>query len=637
MKSRQIQRIVNIAEKMNLLKDKGVRNLITSLSIDWDKDLAEDLEQALIHKSLPRLIDDPFYPYPKLHGEILVGLTPSSHFGLTKQQINQNMLVVGRSGSGKTNLFYNIMEQFIENKIPWLAIDFKKDYRHLAKNHDVIVISHEKLKYNPLQPPANVSRERWMQIFADVFCHANALLSGSKNFLLENLQNLYKMYGDNYPSFHDLKDILNQPRKMNSKITWYLETVKNRVNSTLISIGDMLDCEEGYPIEELLKRNVVLELDGVAEDVQNYIVESLLSWIYHYRLAKGHRGKLRHGIFFDEAKRIFDVNKERQPASGIPIIDIICDRAREFGEALIVADQEPSKLTDSIKANTFSKIMLSLGSGKDIEIMSRCMGLNQEQANYVHKLTTGQGIVKLAGETPFAITTPFFEIQKDMRDDQLPCLDFSFKPRVFVEKFKEKQETFISKDAEQLLIDINDNLATPVTKRYEKLDVSAYRENKAKQLLLSNNFISEREISIGKGGRPVIFEITDLGGEYLKSKGHTFKKYVRGPEHRYWQHRIKQYFESWGCKVYEEWRVGKKSIDIVVLCPNNRTMAIEVAMSPEHQIENIKKCLELKFHEVIIACKSKKVLDTIKTKAGTSLQKQVQFCLVRDIATIKPE
>ena len=268
--------------------------------------------------------------------------------------------------------------------------------------------------------------------------------------------------------------------------------------------------------------------------------------------------------------------------------------------------------------------------------MSRCMGLNKEQSEHVYKLGTGQGIVKLSGETPFAITTPFFEIQKDVGDSQLPCLDFSFKLRKRLKALNEEQETFITKDAEQLLIDINDNLATPVTKRYERLDMSAYRGNKAKLCLLSSKFILEREISIGKGGRPVIFEITDLGGEYLKSKGHTFKKYVRGSEHRYWQHRIKQYFESWGCKVYEEWRVGKKSVDIVVLCPN-KTMAIEVAMSPEHQIENIKKCLDLKFHQVIVACKNKKVLDRIENKLDNPTKKKVHLCLVRDIATIKPD
>ena len=190
MKSRQIENIVNLAEKMNLLKNKGIRNLITSLSIDWDKDLAEDLEQALIHKSLPRLIDDPFYPYPELHGKLLIGLTPNSYLGLTEQQINQNILVVGRSGSGKTNMFYNLMEQLTENGIPWLAIDFKKDYRKLAKKHDVVVLSQEKIRYNTMRQQTNVSRGRWMKIFADVFCNYNDILSGYHNYLLENLQEI---------------------------------------------------------------------------------------------------------------------------------------------------------------------------------------------------------------------------------------------------------------------------------------------------------------------------------------------------------------------------------------------------------------------------------------------------------------
>ena len=39
---------------------------------------------------------------------------------------------------------------------------------------------------------------------------------------------------------------------------------------------------------------------------------------------------------------------------------------REFGEAVVVIDQEPSKLSNLIKANTYCKIVFNLGNGKDI-------------------------------------------------------------------------------------------------------------------------------------------------------------------------------------------------------------------------------------------------------------------------------
>ncbi len=63
----------------------------------------------------------------------------------------------------------------------------------------------------------------------------------------------------------------------------------------------------------------------------------------------GHRQEMKHAILFDEAKRVFDVNRERQPESGWPPIDDLVGKVREFGEAVIVADHEPSKLTDSLK------------------------------------------------------------------------------------------------------------------------------------------------------------------------------------------------------------------------------------------------------------------------------------------------
>jgi len=50
-----------------------------------------------------------------------------------------------------------------------------------------------------------------------------------------------------------------------------------------------------------------------------------------------------------KAKQVFSIYKERQDAAGIPPIDDLTAKLREFGEGLIVGDQEASKLTNSIK------------------------------------------------------------------------------------------------------------------------------------------------------------------------------------------------------------------------------------------------------------------------------------------------
>jgi hypothetical protein len=116
-------------------------------------------------------------------------------------------------------------------------------------------------------------------------------------------------------------------------------------------------------------------------------MESLFAYVYEYRLAQNHRGSgLRHLFFLDEGKQVFSVYKERQDASGIPEIDELTAKMREFGEGLVVGDQEASKLTDSIKANTYTKALLPTGDRKQFEAVTDSMNLSERQAEFASQL-----------------------------------------------------------------------------------------------------------------------------------------------------------------------------------------------------------------------------------------------------------
>jgi hypothetical protein len=652
--------LFELAKEGNLQENLTVKRVLRSLSISWDDCVAEDLESLLLYHVAPRKINDPFYPSPVFQGEFEIGITQSHRIGVSRQQLTQGMLVVGRSGAGKTNLFYYLMRQCIDRNIPLLSIDLKKDYRHLIGEYpDLIVIPWEYLRFNPLKPPEGVAPIRWLQDFTEVFGHANALLSGSKDFVMMQLHKLYELYGvfegsDAYPSMLEFQEILNKAKySLVTKDARYLETVRNRVNATLLALNNVFDCSDGLPVSELLKRNVIIELDGLMEDFQNFIIEILLVWIYNYRLAQGHRGELRHCIFFDEAKRVFDVTKERRIDAGLPIIDILTDRAREFGEALIVADQEPTKLTDSIKANTLTKIMLSLGSGKDIEEMSRCMGLNVEQTSFSHKLGVGHGIARISGYEPLQIRIPQVEIRKDTTNESVlsrlmqNTAQFTISPRTTSRKFEEyleqptkKKETDseLSKDALQLLLDINENPLCTLSERYTRLGLSACKGNKAKNELKSRGYVKEEEVKTGEqGGRPKLLESTEKGDSHLLLNGHepngkNGKNGKGSLKHRYWQQKIKEFFEEWGCKAQVELFVGKKSVDVAIFCPNKKTIAVEIAMSPYYELENIRKDTEFGFDEVIVACKDECVRNAVETafkRLFGGKPAKVRFCLLR--------
>jgi DNA helicase HerA-like ATPase len=100
-----------------------------------DKDRINDLMQLFEKLFSPLPFEQP--QDNCVDGTIRIGKVKQTEgvlpFGLNLDEINQHTLVVGRVGSGKTTLLCLIMIQLYKNGIPFLAFDFKQDYRHLLE------------------------------------------------------------------------------------------------------------------------------------------------------------------------------------------------------------------------------------------------------------------------------------------------------------------------------------------------------------------------------------------------------------------------------------------------------------------------------------------------------------------------
>jgi DNA helicase HerA-like ATPase len=164
-------------------------------------------------------------------------------------------------------------------------------------------------------------------------------------------------------------------------------------------------------LKELLKSDVIIELDPLSNDDKKFLTEALLLWIYEFRKNQGETQEFRHGIIIEEAHNILSKKKEKTEG-GETIMESTLRMIRKFGEAVIVIDQEPSKLSESIKANTNTKITFTLGNGKDIEDISKSMELTREQEKYLDTLKVGHAIIKVKGriEKPVMVYFPKFEI-----------------------------------------------------------------------------------------------------------------------------------------------------------------------------------------------------------------------------------
>lgn len=362
-------------------------------------------EEIFLDPPSPGVCDGPYrlgqviYPPGRIHGS----------FGVREEEWTHHVLIVGITGGGKTNLSFHILRELAKKGKPFLVFDWKKTYRHLRhlpefQSLGVFTAARPErpFYFNPLAPPPGTATGEWLMKLVDVIKHAYFEGAGAGMLLREAIDKAYEQAGhyedpSKLPTLFMAREYLRQ-RRLGGRMGLWKASAMRALESMCYKhgLGPMLNVPE--PMNpDFLDSQVVLELDALSDDDKTFLAEALILWIYEYRKNKGRSG-FEHALVIEEAHHILNKEKERA-AGGETIMETCLRQVREYGEAIIVIDQEPSKLSDSIKANTNTKITFNLGNGKDIEDISRCMGLNEEEREYIKLLNVGSGIVSLRSRT----------------------------------------------------------------------------------------------------------------------------------------------------------------------------------------------------------------------------------------------
>ena len=525
-------------------------------------------------------------------------------FGLTREELNQDLLITGRSGCGKTTLIVQIIKELLRENIPFLVFDYKLDYRALVRVYPQILVLNwkEHLRVNPLEPPPGVSFQEWKQQFLNIFGHVHGVWHGSTQYLLEAIDKAYEEKSA-IPTIEEVYKKVVEANETTRKMQEYASVIETRLYGLLSKLKETINNRETLlDLEKLLEMPVVLELHGLGRDESTLIALWMFYWIYAYRRAKGIRGKLLHVLIIDEAKRIFTASEQYSQTtteySGIPPADLICDEIRDFGEGIIASDQEPTKLSNSLKANTYTKIAGFLGNGKDINDIAEAMDLNEEERDAITKLERGEWLVKLAGRytKPFMIKTEDFPLKKDVSDEEIkqrmkPVLE---KIRKHPEEAKavKSERVFLSDDAFRLLLNVNERPFNGIAARQKELGISATRLEKAKQELITKGFVQQLELALG-GRRPTAFLVlTQEGISFLESRGIDTRLWAYighvGFEHMLYQTLIRWYLQKLGYDAHLEVTLGNRRFDVLA-SNGKRKLAFEIELDAS---ANVKQKLE---------------------------------------------
>ena len=540
----------------------------------------ENLIDLLIAQNVPGLqMDQILLPPPngkELSGDYPVGRinypnNKNSIFGIREKEWIKHCGIFGKTGSGKTTLMVRILKELCEKDKPFLIFDYKRNYRDLLKHpdfekHNILIFTVGRnnvipFQFNPKVGPDGVEEYVWIKQLAQIIEKVYLLGPGANDVFMESA---------GMDTFRQMQEKVLKQKKRARELLWWA-SVKRTLNAiNYPGLGEVVNCQRGYPIPELLNKRVILELDGLSDSDQAFIIGSLLLWIYHYRLRQPEREVLKHFIVIEEAHHLFlETRKEED------IADIIMREIRELGEAIIVIDQHPSKMSISALGNLSTKFVLTLSLNQDVAAIANAMLLEKDEQRYLAMLTLGQCVCRSDRfPIPVLLTIDNFPIQKGtVSDEDLKTLmagyltDWKPETTAFSKQSPihsiQNQET-LSPLGRIILENIELKPFIGFVKRFKDLGLKipdGYRiteELTAMRLIVPLTIDSQR-----------LYELTPKGREILGRK--ASHKGRGGLEHRYFIEKIREYYLNQQGFAFLE----KDDIDLVIH-KGDKTLAIQM-------------------------------------------------------------
>jgi hypothetical protein len=474
-------------------------------------------------------------------GQVLYSGKHLYPFGLRENEWIQHMAILGRSGSGKTNIGFSILKILVQHDKPFLVFDWKRNYRDLLawpEFHDVEVYTIGRniapLTFNPLIPPAGTDPKTWLKKLNEVIAHAYCLGNGVLYLLQQAVDAVYDeagVYENLVQSWPTFKDVLTKARTMDTRgreAGWLSSTLRALSSLCFGGMGDLLNSSSNRSIDHILEGNVILELDGLSQADKTFFVQACLLYLHHKKMAENVRERFDRCILIEEAHHI--LSGQRTSLTGAEsVMDTTYREIREFGVSLVLLDQMPSKLSGFALANSYATICMSMSNRADINAMSGTL-LLETGKDVLGTLEVGQAVVKLQGRIPrpFLISIPEFRIEKGrVTDEQIrdymkdKVLQLGTEDGVSDGAVGEEQGPMEKADGGPgntleiaFLKDVVDNPDSGVAARYKRLGLSGRQGQKMKTSLLEQGLIEE-QLGTTPAGRLMTIRLSEQGTQLL--------------------------------------------------------------------------------------------------------------------------
>jgi hypothetical protein len=364
-------------------------------------------------------------------GRQLVGGGEVGEVDLPISSLPKHALFVGTTGSGKTTSVLGFLrELWLTHQVPFLVIEpvnsDHDDYRALLGHSGFEQMAlftcgdeaSAPFRLNPFAVPTGVLvREHQANLLA-CFKAAFGLFDPLPHIYQRALGLTYERHGllpahritgtEEMPllstfvqSMNDVTDDLEYGGDVRANII-----AASRVRAESLAMGacaDTLSGQRSYPMEELLRRPVLIELKELGGGDEQALVIALIlnAMTEHYEANREPQGGLAHVTVIEEAHRLLSAS--RTPSGATVQGDAKAQAAesfantlaenRKYGEAVVIVEQIPSKLVSDTFKNTNLKVLHRLAADEDRELIGETMHLDDDQKRYAATLAPGEAIV----------------------------------------------------------------------------------------------------------------------------------------------------------------------------------------------------------------------------------------------------
>lgn len=606
-------------------------------------------------------------------GQVTYGNQALYPFALHTDRLKEHMIVVGRSGSGKTNATLVLMRELMQQGVHVLAFDWKRSYRDLAEHHPDLRIHTigrdvSPLPFNPLIPPPGCEPNIWIKLVVDIVAGAYLGGEGVISLLIGGLTHLYNEHGvydgtvQNWPTIQDLLGWLRSTKLKGRPALW--RDSAERILQGLLygELGRSLHTQHNIVINDLLNHNVVLEMDGLSgSSDRKMFSEALTMYLYRMRLVQGPQPRLTNVMILEEAHHLLPA---RQPGSSESVLETSIRMIRQYGIGYVIVDQSASLMSRVAFSNSYATIALNQKLKSDVQTIAGAMNLTDEQKEALSTLPVGTAVVRLADKhpEPFLIRVPLCPVREGSVSDAdvrqrmagyftdsspaepiwpappaIPLISPADKnpsnhleqphppsPQNPIQPTRSEttmnpsepqtqpRTSTLNRESIRFLADVAARPLSTTVSRYQRLQLSRRRGNAIRKDLLTAGLIDPVAIAT-RSGQVILYELSDTGRTLCESSGiDTGPRSTDGLEHRYWIARVADLFEKQGYDTTREFRLDSGGAVDVVAERTNERIAVEVETGRSDMAANLRKLADAEFTRIITLATNAQAADDLQ-------------------------